>query len=75
MNVCLNIKCFVCSSHVCLGFLEVLRFPPTSHKHTSTWIGFAKLPLSVNEYAKVSAWCPIKGWLWFPCDPDQGEFI
>jgi len=35
---------------VCVGFLRVLRFPPTLQKDVQVrWIGHAKLPLSVQR--------------------------
>lgn len=39
---------FTCSLNVCVGFLWVLRIPPTSEKHASRWIYYTKLPLVVN---------------------------
>lgn len=32
-----------CSSYVHVCFLQVLQFPPTSHKHASMWTGYTNL--------------------------------
>lgn len=37
------------SSCIHVGLIQVLQFPPTSQKHASQWIGYAQLPLVVNE--------------------------
>lgn len=34
----LSVKSFTYSPHICMGFLDVLSFPPTSQKHADRWI-------------------------------------
>lgn len=44
----LSVLSFLCSHHVCVGFLWLLCFPPTSQKHACWWIGCSKFSLSMN---------------------------
>lgn len=49
----LSVK-FVCSPHVCLGFLQVLRFPPTSWSVHVGWMGMSKLSQSERVWVCVT---------------------
>lgn len=55
---------FTFSTHVCLGFLWVPRFLPTSEKHAGRGIGYFTFHLSVNMCANAcvyDALCLIQG--------------
>lgn len=44
---------FAGSSTVCVGFLWILRFPPTIQKHATRRSGYSNLPLSMHESVNV----------------------
>ncbi|KAL7855588.1 hypothetical protein AOLI_G00191920 [Acnodon oligacanthus] len=62
-------RCRINSNHkviriyfvVCVGFLRVLRFPPTVQRHVFRLIGHAALPLGVSVCAIVCV-CPAMDW-------------
>lgn len=47
-------KNLICSSCVCMGFLWILQFHPTSQKRVSLWIGYSKFSLGLNTCDNVS---------------------
>uniref|UniRef100_A0AAR2L8C7 Glutamate receptor n=1 Tax=Pygocentrus nattereri TaxID=42514 RepID=A0AAR2L8C7_PYGNA len=51
-----GIRKFACSPRVCVGFLQVLRFPPTVQRHAVRPIGCAKLPLGVSDCLSALRW-------------------
>lgn len=52
----LSVQSFACSPHVHVGFLWVLRVPPTVQKYVGRWSSYAKLPLSVTVSENSALW-------------------
>lgn len=59
---CVTVYGVSMSSHcVCVGFLLVVWFPPTSKKHTSGWTGYWMYECVYFAWCSAINWCPILG--------------